>query len=76
MTNRQHDELMFTSAKSIQDISSIAASMRRTNAIEILKELYSCGVMTTADYAKALLYVAEQENYLFKDKVDTKKIGL
>lgn len=76
MTVKEHDEFWMAAARSIQSIPGVADSLRRANAIEILKELYNCGAMSTADYTKALMYIAELERFDFKDMVDNKKIGL
>lgn len=76
MTVKEHDDNWMAAAKSIQHMPGIADSIRRANAIEILKELYNCGAIDTKDYVDSLVYIAKREGFELDDIVYKKKTGV
>lgn len=66
LTNGEHDELWRQAFKSIPELSSISASLKRSNLIIILKELHDLGKISDDGYAEDLVRVAEMEGYTIK----------
>ena len=57
----EHDVLWRALFK--EHVPQIADSLRRSNAIECIKELYSAGALTTDDYIASLKSILKSEGF-------------
>lgn len=67
MTNKQHDDLWMSAFGAIpgaaNSLVSVAMSLRRANAITILKEMRAIGVISNDEYAEDLRQLLKNEGF-------------
>lgn len=60
LTNGEHDDLW---RKAYMAIPGVAASLRRSNAIECLKILHGAGKMTDDDFYQSIEFILKAEGF-------------
>lgn len=71
MTVGEHDKLWMAGAKSIINceayLNEIRVSMKRRNAIEIMKELHRIGAISDEDYKNDIVMIVNNEGFGWAD---------